>query len=230
MSFILDALRKSESERQRRVGPGLAQVPAAVARDKATVWLPVLIGLLAVNAVVMASVFLWPDPVAHRPDAEPVNPTVKANPSPPAETDAYTEIPPPSVSKSSAPLMSQQRDVRPLSAELSEPVALKTATVETIPRATEITPSSLVTPSPAEIDTTNYPTLTDLRLSGMLSLPDIHVDVHVFSANPAERFVFINMRKYREGEATNEGPVVRTIRPDGVVFNYRGTLFFLPHE
>jgi len=49
MSFILDALRKSEHERQRQTGPGLAEVPIAVARPKANVWAAAAIALLVVN-------------------------------------------------------------------------------------------------------------------------------------------------------------------------------------
>ena len=37
MSFILDALRKSEHARQRQTGPGLAEVPVAPTRPKTNV-------------------------------------------------------------------------------------------------------------------------------------------------------------------------------------------------
>ena len=43
-------------------------------------------------------------------------------------------------------------------------------------------------------------------------IPPLHIDIHVFSANPAERFVFINNRKYVEGATLTEGPVLERIR------------------
>ncbi|MGH8222428.1 MAG: general secretion pathway protein GspB, partial [Woeseiaceae bacterium] len=74
------------------------------------------------------------------------------------------------------------------------------------------------------------PAFDDLRAAGMLSLPDLHLDIHVYSATPAERFVFVNMNKYRENATLAEGPLLREITPDGVILDYRGTTFLLPRE
>lgn len=61
MSFILDALKKSEIERQRQSQPGLIDV-TAVARHRAIpAWVWVLAGLLAINVVVLV-VFLVRSP------------------------------------------------------------------------------------------------------------------------------------------------------------------------
>jgi general secretion pathway protein B len=70
----------------------------------------------------------------------------------------------------------------------------------------------------------------ELRANGELELADMHVDIHVFSDVPAERFVFINMDKHREGSTLKEGPTVREITVDGVVLEYRGRKFMLPRE
>ena len=43
------------------------------------------------------------------------------------------------------------------------------------------------------------PTLNDLSATGT-TLPELHLDIHVHSRNAGERFVFVNMRKYVEGE------------------------------
>ena len=54
MSFILDALRKSDAERQRAVTPGLSDVRYATRRSKRNIWLPILVAVLAANAVFLA--------------------------------------------------------------------------------------------------------------------------------------------------------------------------------
>jgi general secretion pathway protein B len=54
--------------------------------------------------------------------------------------------------------------------------------------------------------------------------------LHVFSGEPADRFVFINMTKYRENSKLSEGPVIKQITADGVVLEYQGTDFLLPRE
>jgi general secretion pathway protein B len=58
-------------------------------------------------------------------------------------------------------------------------------------------------------------------------LPDLRLDLHVYAVNPAERFVFLNMRKLREGEALPEGVRVEQITPNGVDLSYRGKRFAL---
>jgi general secretion pathway protein B len=71
--------------------------------------------------------------------------------------------------------------------------------------------------------------MNDLSASGT-SLPELHLDIHVNSQNPGERFVFVNMRKYLEGETLKEGPSVERITADGVVLNQRGLRFLLPRQ
>ena len=60
-----------------------------------------------------------------------------------------------------------------------------------------------------------------------LSLPDLHIDIHVYSEMPNERFVFINMRKYKEGEVLIYGPNIQTITAEGVILNYKNINFLL---
>jgi general secretion pathway protein B len=72
--------------------------------------------------------------------------------------------------------------------------------------------------------------MNELRADGTLQLPDLHLDIHVYSETPADRFVFINMGKYKEGDSLSEGPVVSEIRTDGVVLEHSGTRFLMPRQ
>jgi general secretion pathway protein B len=58
MSFILDALKKSETDRQRQNGPALFEVRTAPPRNGLPVWAIGLAALLAVNLVIVAWVLL----------------------------------------------------------------------------------------------------------------------------------------------------------------------------
>ena len=49
MSFILDALRKSEHARQRQTGPGLAEAPIAPTKARTNVWATAAVALLLVG-------------------------------------------------------------------------------------------------------------------------------------------------------------------------------------
>ena len=58
MSFILDALKKSETDRQRQNGPALFEVKVAPPRNGLPLWAIGLAALLAVNLVIVAWVLL----------------------------------------------------------------------------------------------------------------------------------------------------------------------------
>jgi general secretion pathway protein B len=70
MSFILDALKKSETDRQRQNGPALFEVKVAPPRNGLPLWAIGLAVLLAVNLVIVAWVLL------RRPAAAEVSATV----------------------------------------------------------------------------------------------------------------------------------------------------------
>jgi len=73
-------------------------------------------------------------------------------------------------------------------------------------------------------------TFNDLRASGNINLPDLNMNIHVYSVKPADRFVFINMKQYRENATLAEGPVLREITAEGVVLEFAGASFLLPRD
>jgi hypothetical protein len=58
MSFILDALKKSEAQRQRADAPALYEMKMAPPRQSVPAWLLVLGGLLIINIGVLTVVLL----------------------------------------------------------------------------------------------------------------------------------------------------------------------------
>lgn len=237
MSFILDALKKSESDRQQKAAPGIADVPTATRPAATSRWIPVLVGLLVVNLGVVAYVLLRPSATATTGSSTTTAPTTL----PPETTRAATVPADNSVDNSAEPQPAIEADMQPEAASAGEP-AVAEASAAPEPAAT--TPESTIgtsaadqatvdppEPPPAEAaDDETWLTLNDLRASGSVDLPDMHIDLHVYSQNPAERFVFINMQQYRENATMTEGPQVRRITPEGVVLDYRGTTFLLPRE
>lgn len=71
MSFILDALKKSETERQRASGPALFEVKVASPRARFPVWAVFVGVLLAVNLLVLLWVLLRNDKPTVAAQAEP---------------------------------------------------------------------------------------------------------------------------------------------------------------
>lgn len=208
MSFILDALKKSEAERQRQNAPGFASVPDASAGKSRYKWVWLVALLLGINlAALMAVLYM-----ANR-GVEPASTTVTVVPE---NTDQS--------SSSFSDIVAEAKRTR------STPAAVST---DDLPGEQEINAAA----TPAVSEDPELPTISeslatfdDLQARGELTLPDLHLDIHVFSGQPAERFVFINMTKYKESAQLTEGPVVKQITPEGVVLDYQGTDFLLPRE
>ena len=228
MSLILDALRKSEHQRQRQAGPGLAVVPESRAQRGPAAWVLVLGGLLALNMLVLAALLL-----TDRPPAEvAVAPPAPAE-SVPAQAPRERTVSAPVALPSRPP----RNEVRPLTTEVAPPTvapapAPAPRTEPTAPRTTGAAPRDGAPANAVERATADarLPRFADLVIRGELNVPHMHIDIHVFSGNPDERFVFINMRRYNEGQATQEGPRVERITVDGVVMDHQGQRFFLSRD
>lgn len=209
MSFILDALKKSETERQRQNAPGFAGVPEVKDPPRAPRWLWVLAGLLAVNLVVLLGVMLRPElrPVSDVP--MPADQVVAG--APPRGEATFSEMVEEAKKKHPKPMEEGSAD--PDAGAGPPPEARTTAAA----------------PETEKVAKT-YSTFNDLRANGTIVLPDLHLDIHVYSEQPAERFVFVNMNKYREHARLAEGPLVKEITPEGVVLEHVGNAFLLPRE
>lgn len=210
MSFILDALKKSETERQQQGGAEFSSVPTSSATPSPARWVWMLAALLAVNIAVLVGVLMRPgEPPSANTSLETATREAAKELSAPNAT-----IEPPESTTADASF--EDRVARALAEQPSPEATTEEAEVETT------TPS----PEPAPRVTT----IDQLRLNGSLSLPEMHLDIHVYSEQPEERFVFINMAKHRERSQLAEGPVVAEITPAGVILEHQGTRFLLPRE
>lgn len=239
MSFILDALKKSEAERQRKHAPGVADIPPARDVSAPPRWLWAVGALLAINLVVVLALLLrgegQPEPTA----AAPVPATEEAGPeeAAAAATAASPEerAPEPSFSE----MVAAAREYSTPPAERSTDDGERDAG-RSIPPAGDgaadpaaeapANPAAEQQPRRQSAVEESLPTFNSLRAGGSLQLPDLHLDIHVYSERPAERFVFVNMGKYKEKETLSEGPAVREIIPEGVVLEHRGQRFLLPRD
>ncbi len=72
-------------------------------------------------------------------------------------------------------------------------------------------------------------TRDDLLAAGD-AVPEIQVSLHVYDADPAKRFVFLEGQRLREGDVAANGLRVERIDADGVVLDHRGNDFKVPLE
>jgi len=220
MSFILDALKKSESDRQRQSGPALFEVKVAPPRTGLPPWAIAVAALLVVNlAIVMW--MLWRHPATRTPDTS----------AGAAAAGATTPAPaPPSVSLP-APV-AQPPAAAPSPALLPNPGATNGASDNPDDYAPAADPAA----SPVLGNRVRHGTVDGVPLyqdaagSPGTRIPQLRLDLHVFALRPQDRFVMINMHKLREGDSLPEGVRVDSITPEGAVLSYGGSRFLLTRD
>ncbi len=71
---------------------------------------------------------------------------------------------------------------------------------------------------------------SELPFSVRKALPELRLSMHVYTSDPAQRFVILNDSRIGEGDKTTDDVFVREIRPDGVVLEFQGQRFFYPRD
>ena len=235
MSFILDALRKSDQQRQRSVTPALltAQAPVVESRQPALWWYGLFAAVLIGVGILIGWMHQWrPEPAvpaiqsdAGRPlessthqsnsaplpvvPALPALPRKPENPQPPRETTAQTQSDTPA-------LMPAKRLMdHPSVAVASSP---SVAPVSVHEEHARIVPGDAVRESGVMAPTELSPALQQ-------EIPKLVILVHSYSSKPKSRFVFINDRRWQEEEYPVPGIKLEQITPDGVIFSYKGYRF-----
>jgi general secretion pathway protein B len=232
MSLILDALKKSEAERQRQSGPTLLEVRVSQPRRRYPAWVIAVGALLAVNMLLLVIFML------HRP----------ASSQAPLPQTGAAAMAPSAAAAAGAP----GAPVAPLAPVAQAPVLDTSASLDggsgalqPIPRVPQRQASSEPSDSignPADDEPAvplgrdgasserdsaghyaNLPNFSDLGGD----LPELRLDLHVYAERPRERYAMINMHRVREGDVLPEGPRVLAITREGVALDYRGQEFML---
>ncbi len=197
MSFILDALRKSENERQQSVVPGISDVPAVTHNTRIPKWAVGVIATLSAGILVLG--WAWwqstgdTEVADFRPNGQlPQTSTV----SPAATSGAVRNL---------------ARE--PVADGASQPASAGPVT-QPVPEST--TPTMVIGPQ----------TMMELLATGTV-LPELTLELHVYSATASQRFVRINSASYREGAVLSDGPRVVAITEEGVILDYREQTFLL---
>jgi general secretion pathway protein B len=205
MSFILDALKKAESERGRAAGPVLVDVRIAPPRRRLPAWAWVLGAVLVANLAVLAWLMLrTPRAPALVADVAAANAAASAAPA--ASTSVATlppsPLPPPTL-----------REIEPVVLQAPS----RTAAVAPAVAPARTTPAA----------DPGLPTQRELQARG-ITLPPLLLNLHVYDPSPQLRFVMLNGLRLAEGDFTPDGIRVEAVTERGVVLDARGQRFLLP--
>ena len=246
MSFILDALKKSEAERQRQSGPTLLELRITHPRRRYPIWALVVGGLLAVNALVLLVVLLRrPAPLGVTQAAAAAGASAAGAPTPAAAAPAAaaktaSAVPVPVPVQAVAPLVGSEgasAQNAPAATIAAPPTAPATAQSAAGPADLAARDAASPPPNPADYEpalarpsvtlqaATDYESLPSL--STLSGVPSLQLDLLDWSDRPAERYALINMHRVREGDVLPEGARVLAILRDGVAMQYHGQDFLL---
>jgi general secretion pathway protein B len=252
MSYILDALRKSDQQRQRGATPTLLTAQAAAAEPRQPAyWIYGLIAAVLVGAgIVIGWLHPWQSEQPTREGAPSAGETVAAKP-PESSLRQTTPAPvPPAPGPVSPDMNRTPTQERPIQKSAAQPVPASSGAATTHdrpapslsnaetrgmpPNAVTTAPKEALTPVPEKSVTTGLTdpgqeprvmTMGELPLSIRQELPSMQISLHLHSTKPANRFVSINNQMLQEGAYPAPGLRLEQITPDGMIFSYKGYRF-----
>ncbi len=269
MSFILNALRKSEQERQslqpEAVTDRILINHSEQKQSKSAFFYVVLV----VGNILLIAAIAW---FVHKnliPAAKVVSVATQSLPTPevviksepmvtPVPHEVVVAPPAPEPEPVSNPLQSDRTAAQANTTSIAEWVESQTLKAEPLPvrpviknkaeneavkPATKINVSATSKPLaplmpvikkgikvgaelPDRVPVKNdIPFLSELPYDVRRSVPKLTINVFVYSDDPQESFVMIDMVKVKTGQTIQEGMVLKEIRPDSLVVDYQGRTF-----
>ncbi len=252
MSYILDALRRADAERDRGAVPSIhaqhfgpvADDDEAAPRSRLPLW--IIVGLSIALLAAVAWNFLRPVTVPLTPALAPLPIAAPPPGAPVAQTPAVTAAPalpapmPPSAAAATvsskqqaaeAPVQSAPKAVRKPVARKPPPEPTADRVVTPAPRpAPSAEPAAERPAGPRVASETDggdkrVVPLRDLPEAVRRELPSVVVGGSTYSTNSANRMLMVNGQILHEGDPVAAGVVLRQIKPHAAVLSFRGHLY-----
>lgn len=200
MSYILDALRRADAERERDPARGIHAQPLAAAPAPASSPVPRSVwGAVLVAAAVIAGYVAWPEDSP--PPPAPVGRDLVQQPAP---TPAPAPVPAAVVADSVSPPAPPPQPVRVV--REASPVAAKA-------------------PAPAP---DRILAVAELPPDVQRDLPKLSISGGVHSENAAQRMLIVGGQVMSEGAELAPGVVLEQIRARNAVLRFRGFRYSVP--
>ncbi len=219
MSYILEALKKADAERERSAVPGLHAHPqdglSTASEDaRGLRWPALALGTI----VLLGGALTW------------VLMTDRGVRTPPLTDGAMAPAPLPAIAAAAPPAVAEA----PPLPTVAEPAPTPTVVVRPPPPAPAPAPvpTTAATPAPAPATAApqaRVPSLAELPAEVRAGLPPLAIGGAVYSPTPSQRMLFVGGQVLREGDAVADGVVVERIGPSASVLSARGQRFEVKH-
>ena len=233
MSYILEALKKAQAERQLGNAPTIhAPAPSYAPPAPGGKRKPLLVGLGAGALVVAAGAAF----MLRQPAAVPAV-QVAAVPAPAVAILVPAPVAVPAQPAAEAPKPSAARATLPPAAPVAEPPrradpepARRADTVQAVPDlpraaappAALSAPLSAALPVQAPSADDSVGPVQSLPEAVQRELPKVAFGGYIYSPNPAERLLLVDKTLRREGEEVAPGLVLERLLPKAAILNFRG--------
>jgi general secretion pathway protein B len=253
MSYILDALRKSEQQRQATQPNSVTDrilVNPTQPKQKPTKW---IIALVFINLLVV-TYLVWfftkkseiqlehSTKIASNPEQkilpentekQPIQPTVIAQNRISPETAGVEQPKTSPASPSIADLVEAKKKatIQPINPKPVVEKKIIAVKKEPVTRAMESEPMGLDIPEPIQEiplalpKNQGTPGFNELPYEVRNNLPNLTINVFSYAQDPKDRFVIIDMVKYRTGQLIKGTVKLREIRPDSILVEYGNNTF-----
>ena len=201
MSYILDALRKSDQQRRRGAVPTLPEAPVTRAASERRIFLRyVLLGMVLLTLGMFIG---WLRPWVNEPSSNA-----------PGAANRLESPPRQPVPQSRAPVQAEAKPAR------KEPPLAASALKRDAPEAAVVEKKLPMTSAPAPAQR-----VSELPLAIQQELPPLSIAMHAYSSQPKDRLVSVDGRLLRESDYLTPELRLEQITPDGMIFTYRGYRF-----
>ena len=229
MSYILDALKQADAERERGVVPGLyarqVTTPAGQSTGHArkSLWLTLAAALLLGGISGGLAIWRAPAEVPRQTLPEPAVARLTAPvaaPQPPA-----VPAPVPQAAPALAPVIPLAPTVMAAPASAPSPVkAAAPAKMIALPSSLPATKASAIAAPVAAV-----PLLSDLPEDIRRQVPALTISGAVYSENPGQRLLLVNNQVVNQGGQAAPDVNLEEIGAKSSIFSFRGTRFRLAH-
>ena len=222
MSYILEALKKSDQQRQRGATPKLPteQEAGVAVKHFSSVHYGVIAAVLLCAGVAIGWLRPWQE-------TQPVNATEPtaglpiADRAAPATPSDQSEMPRKSEQKISMPETAAVVQAAPQKADTSSFASTSTSAVMAVPVLAQKKHTS---PADVSQEQKAIP-FAELPMNLQQEIPAMAIQLHSYSSNPANSLVSINSRMLKEGDSLMPGLKLEQITQDGVILSYKGYRF-----
>jgi general secretion pathway protein B len=238
MSYILDALKKAESERKLGSVPNVytpAPDVAALTDEKSgRKWLPWILASTSLSVSLIGLV--WLHPWQQSAPAAPASPATATTSLP--NSAAMTKVTAPVIAETPAPFVQVQVQVPPPVPQpkqgptearvSSKPKAAAAQAATTPPVQRAQTAADIATPVKEPVVADSPPadesvgTLQNLPRTIQAEIPAIVVNGYIYAKNPLDRSVLINQKLLHEGDQIAPELILEKMLPKGAILNYKG--------